>query len=135
MREFINLSQLGKRYRVTSHVMGKWLVECGLRERRGNLFVPSQKAHAGGFVQVQPSGNGAGCNFLWHQTRTEAALADAGHHPVATATSSLKGPYFVSKRTDNCFEIVDADGTVGVWAFGKERAEQLVTLLNASTTG
>jgi len=133
MREFINLSQLGKRYRVTSHVMGKWLVECGLRERRGNLFAPSQKAHAGGFVQVQPSGNGAGCNFLWHQARTEAALALSGRYPIATATSGLKGPYFASRRTDNCYEIVAADGTVGVWAFGEERAEQLVKLLNGDT--
>lgn len=133
MSDFVNLSQLGKRFRVTSHVIGKWLVACGLRERKGNQFVPSQQAHRNGFVLVQPSGNGAGCNFLWHGARTEAALAEAGHYPIASATSSLKGPYFASKRTDNCYEIVDADGTVGIWAFGKVRAEQLVALLNGDT--
>ena len=79
--EWVNLTQLGRLFGVTSHKTGKWLVACGLRT---NEKKPSRKAFEEGFVITADTNRGSGYYYVWHKQKTVAALKDAGHKQVPT---------------------------------------------------
>jgi hypothetical protein len=73
---FVNQTILGEMFGATSHQVGKWLEDIGLRENKK----PSWKAHQGGFVQTAPTGRAEGrYYFVWEKQKTVAALIEAGH--------------------------------------------------------
>jgi len=44
----------------------------------------------------------------------------------------FQGPYEAQPCSDNCYEIVDANGSVAIWVVGRKRAAAIVGLLNAT---
>lgn len=52
MNEYFTLTELGRLYGVSSHVVGRWLKNLGLRTESGQ---PSNQAFADGFVSQRPS--------------------------------------------------------------------------------
>ena len=75
MDEYTTMRELGKSFGATSHQVGKWLVECGLRTIDK---IPSHRAFDEGLVIKAPLDHG-GYFWMWHLKRTIAALESAGH--------------------------------------------------------
>lgn len=81
MIEFVSMKELGKELeeelgrKVTSHNIGKMLMEIGLRTEDGK---PSQRAFNEGFVRQEPTGRNGGYFYVWHREKTLAVLREAG---------------------------------------------------------
>ena len=76
--EFLSLTELGKEYGVSSHKMGKWLIDLGLRDRNKK---PSRAAFENGFVQQRDSTQPGTYFWVWNKAKTLWALEKAGHVP------------------------------------------------------
>lgn len=132
--KFVNQTQLGRMFGVTSHVMGRWLVEIGLRTVD---LKPSRKAFDGGFMTKADTGRGAGWYYVWHRRKTIAALEAAGYKrvettpaPVANGGGGLKGPFELHPSDNDIFELRNTDGQFNVRIFGRKDAELLLRMLN-----
>jgi hypothetical protein len=129
--EFMTMSQIGELFGVSSHQVGKWLVEIGLRTDRK---APSQLAFGGDFVTQAPSRND-GYNWVWHSARTVAALEKAGHRRIYNPPTylvhpaKLKGPFGKRGNTENGYDIVNGDGSVAIVVSGEENADFMVKVL------
>jgi hypothetical protein len=69
--EFTSLTELGKHYGVTSHVVGRWLKEIGLRTDDGK---PSTDAFKGDYVSQRPSRGIGTYYWVWHRDKTVEAV-------------------------------------------------------------
>jgi len=77
--EFMSMTEIGRSFGVSSHKVGKWLVDLSLRTTDKK---PSQKAFNEGFVQRRESTNFATYFYVWHAENTMQALDTAGHKRV-----------------------------------------------------
>lgn len=74
--EYLSQTELGRLYGVSSHVIGRWLKELGLRTHKGK---PSELAFANDMVKDRPS-RGIGTYFwTWHREKTTARFDRAGY--------------------------------------------------------
>lgn len=71
MDEYASLTQLGKLYGVSSHVVGRWLKGLGLRNEDGK---PSCQAFAECYVAQRPSRQPGTYFWTWHREKTTALL-------------------------------------------------------------
>jgi hypothetical protein len=74
--EFLSMTELGKLYGVSSHKMGKWLVDVGLRDKNKK---PSRAAFEHGFVEQKGSTQPGTYFWVWHAEKTKWELGKAGH--------------------------------------------------------
>jgi hypothetical protein len=74
--DFLSLTDLGKLYGVSSHKMGKWLSDLGLRDRNKK---PSRTAFDNGLVEQKDSTQPGTYFWVWHKEKTLWALEKAGH--------------------------------------------------------
>ena len=61
--EFTTMREIGKQFGVSSHVIGRWLVEIGLRTQDKE---PSREALAGGYCTRRAMDRGPGSLVVWH---------------------------------------------------------------------
>ena len=75
MSEFLSQTDLGKLFGVSSHVIGKWLLDCGLRTENKK---PSRKAFEGGYVEKAACKDAASLSLRtkWSSCRTNYKLFD-----------------------------------------------------------
>jgi len=131
----MNQRQLGVLFGGSSHDVGRWLKEIGLRTDEGK---PTQQAFNGGYVDTAPTGRGnGGYYYVWNAERTVAALEAAGHRRVGTPVPvpALTGPFTTRPSSPDGgegdgYEIAGRDGEVGIWVRGQRNAERLVNLMN-----
>ena len=83
MDNYLSLTELGRIYGVSSHVVGKWLKRLGLRTESGQ---PSAEAFRDGCVSQRPSTQPGTCFYVWQRTRT-TLLLDAMQYPRAVPNS------------------------------------------------
>jgi hypothetical protein len=86
MNEYSSLTELGRLYGVSSHVVGRWLKGLGLRTENGR---PSPEAHAQGYVAQRPSRHPGTYFWIWHTARTTAIL-DGMRYPRAVLDSAVR---------------------------------------------
>jgi hypothetical protein len=77
--EFLSLTDLGRLYGVSSHKMGRWLVDLRLRTTDKK---PSDAAFAGGYVAKRDSRQPGTYYWVWHREKTKRLLRQAGHRPL-----------------------------------------------------
>jgi hypothetical protein len=124
---YLTQTELGEVFGVTSHQIGRWLIEIGLRTPDKQ---PSRKAFAEGFVAQSPLDTG-GCFYKWDQDKTVKALENAGHRrKTPESTNRIVGPFTAQESGTNGYEIVSGNGTVSVWVVGHWNAETVTALLN-----
>jgi len=83
--EYLSLTDLGKRFGVTSRVCGQWLADLGLRVVGGS---PTDEAFAMGLVRKIPTNRGTGgYYYIWHSRKTMALLDKAGHERLGASYS------------------------------------------------
>jgi hypothetical protein len=129
------MRELGKHFGASSHEIGRWLVEIGLRTESKE---PSQMAIAGGYCKRQ-SFDGPGLLVVWHVAKTIAALEAAGHKqivkpptmPVPTSTG-LTGPFTLEQSGINGYLIRGGDGATALWLYGEEATQKVLHLLNVA---
>jgi len=133
MNEYENLTDLGKRFGVTRNVLGKWLVEIGLRT---NELKPSPLAFDGGYVKRVPHNrNQNGYFYVWHHTETIAALTEAGYKLAEPASPPIRehplaAPFTCEASGTNGFVILNGDGEAAAWTVGEISARFLTKMLN-----
>ena len=79
MNEYLSLTELGRIYGVSSHVVGKWLKGLGLRASDGS---PSAQAFNEKYVSQRPSRQPGTYYHVWHAQKT-TDLLDAMQYPRA----------------------------------------------------
>ena len=85
MIDHLSLTELGRLYGVSSHVVGRWLKGLGLRTQDGR---PSPEAHAQGYVAQRPSRQPGTYFWIWHAAKTTAIL-DGMRYPRAILDSAV----------------------------------------------
>lgn len=138
--DFVTLGIIGKVFGVSSHQIGKWLIEIGLRTKE---LRPTSAAFEGKFVLPAPLDHG-GYHYTWHKAKTVAALCKAGRKTLVSLdaeklTEMLKddeqqvvGPFQKRQEGPSLFEIVDSNGHVATWASGDKHANDVLKSLNAA---
>lgn len=91
MNEYLSLTELGRVYGVSSHVVGRWLKGLGLRTADGR---PSPEAFAQGYVSQRPSRQPGTYFWIWAADKTTGIL-DGMRYPRA-ATTEVYQPVTVS---------------------------------------
>lgn len=125
-------TQLGELFDVTSHTIGRWLKDLGLRDEDGK---PSQEAHDRQFCKQAPSGP-TGYHWVWDSQKTVAAFLEDQKLLVPNppqnlvAPTILNGPFSVRKSSGSEFVIENGDGSVSVWANNQMTAEVVAKILN-----
>src|SRR5688572_198646 len=110
----LSQSQLGELFGVSSHKIGDWLVQCGLRNEQSKK--PTPKAHQEQYCDTAPSRNGQYC-WAWNAEKTVAALVDAGHRLVPNPPqeliepAQLHGPFSIQKVADGTAAVVNGNGS------------------------
>lgn len=124
--------QLGRLFGVSSHVIGRWLIDIGLRTTDKH---PSPRAYQEGYCSTADNCRN-GYYYVWDRKKTIKALEAAGHKRVngekepTPEGRGLNGPFDTRKSSTNGYEIVNGDGTVNAWVIGQSSAEWLVAILN-----
>lgn len=125
--EYLNQTQLGELFGVSSHAIGKWLEESGLKKDK----MPSHRAHSGNYCKRTDNGKG-GWYYVWHRKKTIRALEKAGHErkdkPLPIG-QGLHGPFVLREVGDFC-EVLNGDGTIGMWSVNCPAVRQLIKLMN-----
>ena len=119
--------------KVTSHDVGKWLMQNDLRTEHGK---PSPQAFEEGFVRQMPTGRNDGYFYIWHREKTLAVLREAGVIPDNSEESLndiFEPPFAIVSVGESGFRLIDRNGENYIWARGREVAERLAALLNASS--
>ena len=123
--ETMSQSELGELFGVSSHDIGRWLIDVGLRDPQKKK--PSWEAYHDGYCVTASNGFFAGD---WVSDKVVAKLQEAGHQMVPTPPESLvdlpplNGPFRVMGN-----DVVNADGTLAARASSKMNAEALLRLL------
>jgi hypothetical protein len=131
--DYLSQTELGKLFGATSHEIGKWLLDIGLRNEWKK---PSKRAFDEGFVSTAGTNRGGtgGYFYVWSREKTVAALQSAGHrlklHFDPNLDGRLKGPFEARRSSTHGYELADFNGHIAYWAMGKENAETLIELLN-----
>jgi hypothetical protein len=126
-------SQLGQIFGVSSHVIGDWLCQIGLRDKESKK--PTKKAHYANLCETAPSGSLGYC-WVWNAEETVDVLMKAGHLPISfpprelVEQSTLKGPFNAKPLKDGSIEIANDDGGVCLIANSEATASQIIELLN-----
>lgn len=127
-------TQLGELFSVSSHQIGRWLIEVGLR---GSNKQPTPRAVYDGFVKsISPED---GPRFpVWEKVKTVAVLEQAGRKRVGSNGGTMVAPPprslgpFTARRSGEDgegYEILAGDGTVAAWCRGERLADRLAWLL------
>jgi hypothetical protein len=140
-------SQLGQYFGVSSHVVGRWLKDLGLRQQGGE---PSPQVIQVGLVEMVDLGDGHHF-WAWQKERTISILEAAGHKRIEeaerkSAPSPVQSPIldpapksaipvgpFESKRSNpegDGFEIADSNGVVAIWVRGERFTKIVAEMLN-----
>lgn len=124
----MSLSQLGELFGATSHDVGKWLVDVGLRNSETKK--PSWEAYHNGYY-VNASKTLSFPSWEWDAELTVAKLKQAGHNIIATPPESLvgvpplNGPFRLQGN-----DVINTDGTLAARAATRRNAEALHRLLD-----
>jgi hypothetical protein len=128
---YLSQRQLGVIFGASSHVIGQWLTDLGLKE--GSR--PTRLAWERGLCTMAEH---QGRKFpSWHRKVVEMFEAD-GHcraelpeeSPNPSDTVTLVGPFTLQCNGGDGYTLVGGDGVSGIWVRGRANAEKLVTLLN-----
>ena len=129
---YMTQTQLGELFGVTSHKIGQWLKDLGLRDESGR---PTEEAHDRQFCKQAPSGP-TGYHWVWNSEKTVAAFLEVQHVLVPNPPSNLvapailNGPFSVRKSASQEFVIENGDGSASVWANNKMTADVIARILN-----
>ena len=125
----LSQSQLGLVFGVSSHVIGDWLNQLGLRDPQTKR--PTREAHQEQFCEQVM--NGTGYFWSWRSQPTVERLIAAGHPLVLELPESivepppLNGPFKLSTQKSNC--VLNNDGTLAAMTTNARNAGMILKLL------
>jgi hypothetical protein len=130
--DFLSQKQLGVLFGVSSHVIGSWLRQIGVRNSDGS---PTTDAVSTGLAKAVIFADAVIPFFSWDKIGTIKLLEEAGHKkkcglPEQVAVPvTLKGPYTSRGNGGDGFELLDGDGSACIWVRGQGNADLLVKVL------
>lgn len=128
----LKLGQVGEYFGVSSHVVGKWLKDAGLRLPNGE---PTQAVRNAGIAELVVLDSGIHPFWAWHKEKTIRLLEDAGHRRIKSSVPPPQpekpvGPFTSRPSGGDQFEFLDANGLTSIWCRGERLANLLVEVLN-----
>ena len=130
----MNMTELGQLFGVSSHQVGKWLKELGLRKKDGS---PSSEAYNRQLIRCNFNENGT---YNWNAERTVAFLEESGHEripnppPELVAPPLLVGPFTLKKAENDCWHLVGPEREVAISVTGHSNAQVVGKILNLAHT-
>ena len=130
--EYMNMVDLGRLFGVSSHQIGKWLKDLGLRRANGT---PSTTAYQQKLVSFSYEQWGT-YNAVWHVDRVVRILEHADHQQVADLPSdlvelpTLTGPFSLREIGNGKQQIVGNDGEVAITVAGETNAKVVLRVMN-----
>lgn len=131
--EYMSLKQLGLLFGVSGIVVGRWLVEAGLRTPE---LLPSRKAIEYGMVKEVSTVDGGLPFIVWHRARTIKVLEAMGHRRVVAGEQEaepllLVGPFTLTHNGGHDYDVVATSGQrIGIR--GQTNAESVLAVLNVA---
>jgi hypothetical protein len=132
--DYTTMTEIGKRFDASSHDVGRWLTEIGLRTQYKE---PSQEALVGGYCKHRAMDRGPGTLVVWHIAKTVTALEKAGHKQIVKpptmpmpTTDRLTGPFTLERSGIDGYLIRGGDGATCMWIYGEQAAKKLIRLLD-----
>jgi len=132
--ETMTQTQLGELYGVSSHVIGRWLKEAGLRQ--GNKL--TAEAFQGGYCCRADNPGGDTYFWVWRPAKLVPLLERHGHKmlplpPVhLIEPPPLSGPFGLRTDANGFSEVINADGSVAALVPGRQQADKLVAVMNVA---
>lgn len=129
--KYLTQTQLGTLFGATSHEVGRWLVEVGLRDPKTKK--PTDNAHRGGYCETAPSGQ-SGYHWVWEAQKTVQRFLEAGRKLLNELPEELveppplSGPFRVDEASPQ--DVVSCDGSLVVRAAYRRNAKVVTRLLN-----
>ena len=132
-KEYLSQKELGKLFGVSSHVVGRWLIACDLRNDKG---YPTNECQGNGMAK---NGNPGfqGIHWHWNAQRTTKIFREAGHKLAAELPADLvyepelKAPFQLDKANPKF--IANCDGFVVVRTNSQEHAIKLKHLMDLAS--
>lgn len=129
--EFVTQTQLSRIFGIGVKIMGKWLSKIGLRDGEND---PTSEALQGGYCKLFRNDRDI-VFFVWHRSKTVAALKAAGYDPVyehaeTILATGLVGPFSLHPTSEDGFQVRNQDLTACVFVRGQRVAKQVVALFN-----
>ena len=135
-RDYTTMREIGKRFDATSHEVGRWLTELGLRTK---FKEPSQEAITGGFCKRRAVDGVPGGQVVWNVAKTVAALEKAGHQQIVkppampmSAGDQPVGPFTLEPSATNGYLVRGGDGTTSMWIYGDNLARKVIRLIQVA---
>jgi hypothetical protein len=131
-KKLFTQTELGRVLGASSHEIGRWLVEAGLRTKGKQ---PTCMAQHDGYCETESNGT-RGYRWLWNAEKTVSALVEDGHLPASPPpgdlieSSTMNGPFTLRTNEHGTHEIIGADGLAVFWAVGEQNAITVIGLLN-----
>lgn len=129
-KEYMSQRELGRLFDKSSHVIGKLLVECGLRNDKG---YPTYECQGNGMVKNGIVGF-PGVQWHWHVERTTKCFLKAGYKLVQELPDDLveppelQGPFRLDETNPKF--ILNFDGLVVARFNSKEQASTMLPIFN-----
>lgn len=121
---WVKMTDLGIRFGVTSHQIGKWLKELGLRTNDGQ---PTNDSLQSRLAKYSTSSDGYP-QPLWNRDRTIELLKKAGHPLKMGPPPSLTGPFIMMSCGDDSYKIIGEDGLIAT-VIGERNAKRLCRMV------
>jgi len=115
---------LGKLFGVSSHAIGKWLVELGLRTKDG---IPTLDALTRGLAKAMRDDRGFHF-YVWDREAICALLRRAGHRQIGAPPPRMAGPFILQAVEDDAYEIRGDDGLICT-VFGERNAKWICRMI------
>ncbi|OYW20583.1 MAG: hypothetical protein B7Z55_07080 [Planctomycetales bacterium 12-60-4] len=130
--EYMNMVDLGRLFGVSSHQIGKWLKELGLRRDNGT---PSTAAYDQKLVSFSYERWGT-YNAVWNAEKVVRILEDAGHQPVVNPPSNLVepptliGPFSLRGLDGDRWQVIGSDGEAALVVTIEANARAVQRVMN-----
>lgn len=128
---YLTQTQLGSLFGASSHEVGRWLVEVGLRDPKAKK--PTDTAHRDGYCETAPSGP-SGYHYVWEAQKTVQRFLEAGRKLLnelpeeLVEPPSLSGPFRVDETSP--LDVVGGDGSLVIRGACRRNAKVVMRLLN-----
>ncbi|HBN78430.1 MAG TPA: hypothetical protein DD473_21995 [Planctomycetaceae bacterium] len=128
----MNITEVGRIFGISSHVLGNWLKENGFRRGYGN---PSPEAYERKLVDTSYNTYGT-YNVLWDAEKLSQILEEAGFEKVNPPPDDLveqvdlEGPFSIEPTDDGPINLVDGNQNRLITVHGQSNSVVVAKILN-----
>lgn len=121
---WVTQTALGKLFGASSHAIGRWLVELGLRTKDG---IPTLDALTKRLAKAMRDDRGFHF-YVWDRESICVLLRRAGHRQIGAPPPKMEGPFVLQPGEDDSFQIMGNDGVICT-VYGERNAKRICRMI------